>query len=173
MGFNKLDNDLGEFGAIHSQELAFNLRKNFEILFGTLQIGEIVPIMTNIPGVPTPDANIWQLCDGSEITNLASPLRSLPSDPRFTPDLSDNRYPRMKTTALGTIGNSGGTNQSPDLTHTHNIVEHEYTDKTIDGDKDGVPDVSEKHTHTVPPEPLGIFDMEPSFSSVNYFMRIS
>ena len=58
--FAEIDVALGEFGKVHSAELALNMRLNLNYLYAGLAVGAIAPIITNIPGVPAPNPNIWQ-----------------------------------------------------------------------------------------------------------------
>ena len=80
---------------------------------GTL--GTVVWHSENQPGVPTLDLTIWQRCDGTQITNPLSPLRTIGLSTRFTPDLR-NRYPQCHDSAIGS--DLGGT-QTYNLQHSH------------------------------------------------------
>lgn len=61
-------------------------------LLDLVPIGSIVYIQTNQIGGGTPDPNVWQFCDGSEIVNPNSPIRSIGLNQRFTPDMR-SRFP--------------------------------------------------------------------------------
>jgi len=89
MSAAQIDDDKALMGVIASSELATELSSNVDAMNLLIPLGEIVPILVGIPGVPTPDANVFQLCDGSEITNANSPLRSIGGVQRFTPNMED------------------------------------------------------------------------------------
>ena len=121
--FVEMDDDQGKFATIMSHELATLIQQNIAYLAASIPIGHIAPIMVNIPGVPTPDPNVWQLCDGSEITNPFSPLASVGINQRYTPDLR-NKYPRCAL--LETTNPTGGT-QTYDAEHDHGGVTGDTT----------------------------------------------
>ena len=114
------------FTEFHNEELdLFNsaneevLRKmvfNNNFLMNLLPVGSIMYIDVNKQGGDgVPDESVWQECNGSEITNPNSPLRSVGIFQRFTPDLR-GKYPRGANTL--TDNNSGGTHNH-NLNHAH------------------------------------------------------
>lgn len=78
-------------------------------------VGTIAFININQAGGGPPDPNIWQECNGSEITNPNSPLRSIGVNQNFVPDLRD-RYLRA---AASTFGNTQAGSQEHNLQHNH------------------------------------------------------
>jgi len=170
MAFLKIDDDWTKWGAIHSKEVAERFQAGMEILYAMVPVGGIYPIMVGIPNVPTPDVDVWQECDGSEITNPNSPLRSLPGQPRYTPNMQDHKYPRI-TKTLGVVGTFGGTNDA-DFEHTHTTSAHEHAVKDCGfGGKDSQKDVKAFHIHSTPPD-MEILNAEPEYITIRYFMRI-
>jgi len=164
-----INDDLGNFGDISSQELALKLKNSLDLIDKMLPVGWIAPIMVNMAGV-LPDPNIWQLCDGSEITNPNSPLRSIPGTPRFSPNLSD-RFLRM-TTTLGLVGDSGGV-KAHSFQHDHGgrTTEHE-SQEGADSSKSGLENTAFTHKHTVVSSLPGDKQMEPPFIQVQFYIKI-
>lgn len=114
----KIDEDIiSDFGDVVPFELATALKINIDYMSAFCPVGAIAPILYGMPGVPLPDPNMWQECDGSEIINPNSPLRSQGGSPRFTPNMLD-RYIRMPIN-FGVAGNSGGTNVTLTFRHNH------------------------------------------------------
>ena len=106
-----------EYTPVHQEEVGLDksineeskrkLIHNINWLLDLAPIGEIVYINVNLSGQPDPDR--WQICDGSEITNPKSPLKTDPNPPntqRFVPDLR-NTYARFSpNTTSNNIVNS-------------------------------------------------------------------
>lgn len=165
----KIDDNLAAFGNIHSQELADALRAGIETMYQMCPVGGVYPIMTNIAGAPDP--NIWQRCDGSEITNPNSPLRSVGGSPRYTPNIAD-RFIKM-TTVLGTVGSVGGASAYGPLSHWHDLSPVTANDMDVDGDKDGEPDTRETHNHTINGDWMGLYmPLIPVHYVVRFYVKI-
>jgi hypothetical protein len=106
-------------------------------------IGSILFVNINQEGSEIPDPSVWQECDGSEITNPNSPLRSIGAYQNFTPDMRD-RYIKF---ADSEIGNPQGGSQNHNLAHNH----------TTGGPSSVGPGIEEKgdrryrvsHTHSI------------------------
>lgn len=80
-----------------SEETIKKLIANINWMRELYTIGEIVYIHTDADNVDQPDYSYWQPCDGTEITNPNSPLKTDPLVPevkRYTPDLR-NTYLRF------------------------------------------------------------------------------
>lgn len=168
MTYIGLDDNITEFGDIISQELATFIKNNVEYIQKSIPIGQVVPIMVNIPGVPTPDPNIWQECNGSEITNPNSPLRSTGSQQRFTPDLRD-RYIRAAT-FVGESGSSAGSNSTPMAhNHTGQTEGHVSPENCDDG---GARNVQWVHAHSISQDLTTPISMEPAHFTVKFFLKI-
>ena len=69
----------------------------------------------NKDGGGTPDSTVWQECNGSEIVNPISPLRTIGLNQNFVPDLRST-YLRA---ALTTVGNTIAGSQDHNLSHSH------------------------------------------------------
>jgi len=99
-----------------NEELIRKIAINNNFLMNLLPLGSILWIDINKPGgIGIPNTNVFQECDGSEITNPNSPLRTIGIFPRFTPDLK-NKYPRG---ANSIDANSSGGTHNHNLTHNH------------------------------------------------------
>lgn len=169
-GFVKIDEDDLQFGDVISFELATILKNNIDLLSIAVPVGEVVPIMTGIPGVPTPDSNIWQECNGSEITNENSPLRTIGATQRFTPDLR-NRYIKVPQ-IFGESGVDAGFNDNFIFRHDHAGVTGGFT-APEDGDSSSNQfRTASNHAHTIDYSFDFAFNVEPPFFTVRWFMRI-
>lgn len=99
-----------------NEELMKKMALNNNFLMNLLSLGAILYIDINKPGgIGIPSTTVFQECDGSEITNPNSPLRSVGIFQRFTPDLR-GKYPRG---ANSDFENSSGGTHNHNLTHTH------------------------------------------------------
>lgn len=170
MPFTPIDDVYGEFGKIKSKELSAQLKTSIDLITEMIPAGQICPIMVNIPGVPAPDPNIWQECNGSEITNPNSPLRSLPGQPRYTPDLRD-RFLRI-TKTLGQVGFTGGVNSYAGFGHRHTIGMHTNFLKVVDTDADDQLSTALNHNHAMSDALLSTYNFEPLHRIVKFFMKI-
>jgi hypothetical protein len=169
MAVSNINDNMSDFGDIVSQELASQIKTSLDLIDKMLPIGWIGPIMVNMAGV-SPNPDIWQLCDGSEITNVNSPLRSVPSIPRFTPNLTD-RFIRM-TTSLGVVGNSGGVKVF-NFAHDHGGRTGTFTTQEgVDSTKSGLTNTSFSHNHSISSSLPGDRQMEPPFIHIQYYMKI-
>lgn len=164
----QLDDDYAKYGKIVSVELLQSIKSALDYLNAAFPIGDVFPIMTNIPGV-TINPKILQECNGSEIIDTDSPLHSLPGQPRFTPNLVD-RYIKFPAT-IGVVGFAGGQNTRSDLGHSHggSTGDHGYGDNS-DTDDDHYP--STGHTHSISSDLNGTYNVEPPFYTVKFYMRI-
>jgi len=170
MSYTKLDDELAKFGNILSWEFLRALKADVEALYASMPVGEICPIMTNVPGV-TVDPNIWQECNGSAITCPTSPLRGTSSSPRYTPDLRD-RYLKMPT-SFGNTGQMGGSHTYTGFGHNHGGVTGEHTAaRGADWTGDGFFNVAEKHSHAIAWATGSAYNMEPRHFMLKLFMKI-
>ena len=99
-----------------TEETYLKIAQNNNWLIDLRPIGSIAFININQQGGGTPDPNIWQECNGSEITNPNSPLRSIGINQNFVPDMRDT-YLRCHS---GATGNPQGGSQDHNLAHSHN-----------------------------------------------------
>ena len=159
-----------DYGDVVSVELAEAMRKNIDFLRSVCAIGEIAPIMVNIPGVPTPNPNYWQECDGSEIINENSPLRSQGAIQRFTPNMID-RY-ILITPAGGQIaGQQGGYNSTYAFSHNHG-GRTTWVDTNHDTDHSSRIQEANPHDHTISSDLNFPINVEPPHTTVKFYMRI-
>ena len=167
----KIDDDDLEFGDVVSNEIKLSLKNTIDYLSAIVAIGEIAPIMTNIPGVPTPDPNIWQECNGSEITNENSPLRTVGDTINTTPDMREH-YIKVPL-IFGTSGVPGGENDTFLFRHDHagRTGEHINPDDDVDSGDDDDEAVG-SHSHTIAFDFDFQVNVEPPFFTVKFFMRI-
>lgn len=163
------DASLSDFGDIVAWQLSTALKVNIDFMSAFCPVGNIVPILVGMTGVPTPDSNIWQECDGSEIVNENSPLRSQGGSPRYTPNMID-KYLRVPTN-FGLSGNQGGVNAT--LVFKHN---HGGTTNTVStgGDVDSGHNKrhTKNHSHKINTSFSNPINIEPPFYTVKFYMRI-
>ncbi len=98
-----------------SEEAYRKIGQNNNWLIDLRPIGTIAFINVNQFGGKTPDNTIWQECDGSEIVNPDSPLRTIGLDQSFVPNMKD-KYPRI---AANDTDNPLAGTQNHDLAHNH------------------------------------------------------
>ncbi len=169
---DKLDNvGYSDFGDVVSIELAEAMRKNLDFLRAVCAIGEIAPIMVNIPGVPLPNPDYFQECDGSEIVNENSPLRSLGLTQRFTPNMID-RYIIITPTGGQTAGQAGGYNNTYAFKHNHSGYTGSVGSNSDSDHSHSAREAAFSHNHTIAdafPSPINV---EPPFYTVKFYMRI-
>lgn len=170
MSYTKLDDDLAKFGNILSWEFLRSLKTNIEALYASMPVGEIAPIMTNIPGV-TVDPNIWQECNGSAITCPTSPLRGTASSPRYTPDMRD-KYMKVPS-SFGNIGQIGGSHTYSGFGHNHGGQTGAHdSPRGADWSGDGFFNVAASHRHPIAWDTGSSYNMEPRHYMLKFFMKI-
>lgn len=99
-----------------NEELMSKIVINNNFLMNLLPLGSILWIDINKPGgIGVPNSSVYQECDGAEIVNPSSPLRSVGIFQRFTPDIR-NKYPRG---ANSIDANSSGGSHNHSLLHSH------------------------------------------------------
>ena len=169
-GFTKIDIDKTTFGKVVSYEVATQFRDNIELLQKCFPLGEIVPILVGIPNVPIPDANVWQECNGSEILNPNSPLRSMGALNNYTPDLRERfiKVPQL----FGESGILGGLNNNYIFRHNHaGVTGGAATPEKARSGSDAAM-AARDHTHTIDYSFDYAVNVEPPFFTVKWFMRI-
>ena len=167
----KINSDRGDFGKIGSFQLAEEFKDGLDFLDLFIPVGEIVPILTDIPNVPAPDPNIFQECDGSEITNPGSSLRSVGDDFRFVPDLRE-RYVKIPQ-IFGQSGQSGGVNNLNFLRHRHAGVTGNFRAGEGTDNSNKRPDPAPIHNHNIEFSfDDGPVNIEPPYYTLKWFMRI-
>lgn len=164
--FIPIDNNITEFGDLVSVELFSTIAGDINYLLQSMPKGSIIPIITNIPGIPTPDPTVWQECNGEVITDSISPLRNYPA-PNFT-DLG--RYLKHYQT-FGTIGSYAGENIR-DFTHTHGAQTDFNTGYATDADSDNDYWTGKDHQHSISAD-LGIIPFEPEHIRIKHYIKIN
>lgn len=171
MAVSPIDTDLADFGDILSQELATAIRSNIDALYGHFPIGEIAAIVGGIPGLNPPNPDIWQVCNGSEITNPASPLKSVPGQQRFTPNLTD-RFIRFPAANISEVNTTGGINER-NFEHDHQgFTEYSISPEGADRTTDGLQNTSQQHRHKISPALTQNFNLEPPYFVLKFYMKI-
>ena len=141
------------FSPVHEEETTYlrsvaeeTIRKiirNNNFLLDLAPIGRIIFVNPNQLGGGQPSSEFWQICDGTEITNPNSPLRSIGLNLRFTPNMKD-LYP------CGAIDE----NLNPQAgSHTH-FLSHAHSTGTASADGGGLRKKGDRnrrnpHTHTL------------------------
>lgn len=170
MAVGKIDENLfAEFGDVLAHELATLFRENIDFMSAFCPIGAVAPIMVGLPGVPVPDPNIWQECDGSEITNQNSPLRSQGNSLRFTPNMI-NRYIRVPTN-FGLTGTLGGENATLKFKHNHGGQTNKVTTGGAIRSGHNKRHAS-AHRHGIKTSFENPVNVEPPYYTVKFYMRI-
>lgn len=108
------DEEVKNLVSSHEESIRKVIR-NLNYLGNAQPLGTIKFVNVNQPGVPPVDVNMYQYCDGSEITSPTSPLRTIGLNLSFTPNLVD-LFPRGAPTDTGNP--TGGTN-AWNLAHSH------------------------------------------------------
>ena len=168
-----------QYTPVHNEEVAYQSPINEETvkkivynnnwLLDLMPLGSIVAIQTNQAGGGTPDANIYQFCDGSEITNSNSPIRSIGLNQRFVPDLRA-KFPRAANNA--TTNPTGGS-WDHNLSHAHGTGGPSTVGNTITANK-GDRRRRDFHSHDVPEQYEDPTTIEtPAYITYNLYMKIS
>lgn len=86
------------FTSIEDAEVSFNrpvsdetvrkILQNINMLGELAKLGQLIPVAVNQPGVPSPNPDIFQQANGSEIVQIDSPLQSTIGSEKFTPDMT-------------------------------------------------------------------------------------
>lgn len=128
------------------EELFRKIAQNFNFLGALIPVGTIVYVEINKIGVPAPNDSIWMLCDGSEITMSASPLRSIGLISRFVPNLI-GKHPRC---ASAEDLNPAGGSYTYNLSHSHGGQTGNNTPPAPNTlEQDGERRVGNTHTHSI------------------------
>lgn len=126
-----------------TEEVYRKIGYNNNWLIDLKPIGSIIFTDINQVGSTVPSTDVWQECNGSEIVNPNSPLRSIGVNQNFTPDLRD-RYLRISDD-LST--NPQGGSQEHNLQHTHNTGGPSHIGGSMD--EKGDRNIRVPHNHAV------------------------
>ena len=172
MASEKIDTDLiSNFGDIVSIELAESLRVNIDFLQNVCAIGQIAPIMVDLPGVPDPDINYWQECNGSEITNENSPLRSLGENRHYTPDMRE-RFIMMVKPNSQDAGSLAGENNTYAFKHHHGGYTGSVGSNSDSDHSHSAREAAFSHNHTIAFDFNYPVNVEPPFYTVKFSMSL-
>lgn len=164
--FQEINDNLTDFGDLVSVELWSQLCDNVNHLLDAVPVGTITPILHGLAGVPVPDINIWQECDGTAITHPLSPIRNT-----LSPDYkTDGRYMRMFTNP-GDIGNFDGANVK-NLSHNHTGQTGFNADLATNADTDNDYWTALTHTHSISSD-LGFYNFEPIHCKIKHYIKIN
>lgn len=163
--YTPLDDDDSVNGKLISVELFSSIADNINYLIDSNPVGKVIMVAYGLSGVPVPNPEIWQLCDGSEITNEHSPLRGNP-----TPNYATvGRYLRGYNT-VGEIGNYGGAN-TKNLQHNHTgLTDGSGFEILVDTDNDGYTSVL--HYHAISSDLSTSINFEPAHVRINHYIKI-
>lgn len=168
--FTSIDDDEAALGDLLSVELFTKIATNLNYLIDSVPAGEIAAILYGLPGVPAPDPKYWQECDGSAITEEASPLRG-----GNTPDAATaGRYLRGYD-SIGNVGTTSGSN-TKDLSHSHGgatgiIAGIDPEEFHTDADNDQF-NSTPYHTHTIASDLSAAQNFEPVHIRVRLYLKI-
>ena len=119
--YTEIDDQELSFKRPVSEETIRKLIQNVNMLGSLALVGSVRAVAVNTPGVPAPDPQQFQYCDGSQITDLTSPIRATSGHPRAVPNIAD-KYVRgaSSTTSNADTGDlTPGASRTRDLQHTH------------------------------------------------------
>jgi len=151
------------------EEALKKLALNMNYLNDLVPIGKILIWQENQIGVGLLSQDVYQRCDGTEITHPLSPLRTIGVFARFTPNMTE-KYLRFSSSKTS---NGTGGSQEFDFTHDHGA---ETGPDTPSGplalEEDGDRRIRVEHTHSIE-ENLGevVIDF-PAYYGVGAFMKI-
>lgn len=170
------------FTPVHDEEVAsessvteqtvHKIIRNINFLGDLVPLGTIGVLNINQVGVSPIDGTVWQLCNGSEITNPQSPLRSLGLNTRFVPNINE-QYIRN---AGATTGNATGGSWDFPLGHNHGgntggrnpPSGNEYQED----EGDGVRRIGPDHNHSIS-SALGTITIDyPQWLKVAAYMKV-
>ena len=166
------------FSGIHDNEVKYTASVQEETtrkmvqdmnFFGELaKIGSIRAVQLNQPGVAAPDPTILMLCDGDEITNPNSPLRTMGLTQRFAPDLV-SKYLRGATTA--TLNPSGG-DATINLSHNHSGQTGSVSG-TIRGEEGDERTARVPHSHPINADLSAATPLEVAHQQIAFYLKIT
>lgn len=150
-----------------TEETIRKIIQNCNFLLDLSPIGTIIFVNTNQYGVTQPNLNIWQLCDGSEITNLNSPIRTIGLVKRYTPDLRNLYLTGANNENLNPVTGT----QNHNLSHGHTTSHQSLLGSFVDSKGQGA--AAPFHAHSLPAQYSNptIIDA-PAYIYYNAYMKI-
>lgn len=150
-----------------SEEVVRKLAHNMNLLGKLCPLGSIRAIQLNQHGVQAPDPILLQLCDGSEITNPISPLRTVGLAQKFTPNMTG----RMVRGAPDTVSNNFGGNFTIDLSHDHN-GNTGLSGGSIKGEEGDEKTSRQNHRHPIVTDMSNVEPVNPCSQLLAFYMKV-
>ena len=156
-----------KYGRSVTEETVRKMVQDVNLLGRLAPIGCVRGIQLNQIGVQVPDSNIWQLMDGSEITNPNSPLRTVGLTQRFVPDLIGNY---LRGAPNVSINNFGG---SPTVSIAHDHGGTGVTGGGIRGEEGDEKTASVPHAHPITSNFSATEPLEPAHQRLAFYLKIT
>jgi len=158
------DSGADKFGNLVSVETFKQLALNLNALIDSMPIGAKIGIL-DLPGLPTPDPTIWQLCEGGVVTDQNAKLhdQTLPDD--------RGKYPKGCST-IGQSGTVAGSN-TKDFSHNHSghTASHNMGPDNSDTDDDYIT-VGIDHAHPISTDLTGARNIEPVHICIRFYIKV-
>lgn len=149
-----------------SEETTRKIAQNLNKAADLVPIGSIRGFNPAQPGYQAIDTSIWQVCDGAEIVNPNSPIRTIGVTHSFTPNMLD----RFPVGSPDLVSNALIGTPSIDLTHNH-AGNTEVTDGDHIGAKGHFAQIRDPHTHTINND-LGVTALQPAHHELVFYMKV-
>lgn len=151
-----------------SEETVRKMIQNTNLL-GTLSpIGSIRMLQFNQNGAQSPDPTLMQLCNGSEILDPNSPLRTMGITQHFTPNLI-GLYPRG---AADEVSNNTGGFATIDLSHAHG-GSTSSVGGSLRGNGGGEKTARVEHSHAIDSRLSNVEPLNPSHQVLAFYIKIN
>jgi hypothetical protein len=151
-----------------SDETVRKLIQNVNMLSGLAKIGQVISVAVNQIGVPAPQPNQFQQCDGTEITQENSPLQSTGGFDRFTPQLEKFFIRGAPDESSNFQTDAELTN---DLSHTHSTGTVHTPNVGEEGDERHGYD--HDHNHGVDTDLSAAEPIDPAHMKVVFYLKIN
>lgn len=149
-----------------SEETVRKIGQNLNVMSALVPIGTVQAFAVAQPGVSSPSPDLWQVCDGAEITNPNSPLRTIGITTNFTPNLTSKFIcGAPNTTSNGTLGTA-----TLDLTHKH-VGTTGDTDGLHNAVSGSTANIRDLHHHTIDDD-LGVTNLDPAHQEVLFYLKV-
>lgn len=126
--FTSIEDAEVAYGKPVSEEVIRKMIQNSNLIGALCPIGSFRHMQINQPGAFPPNVKLWQMSDGTEITDPDSPLKSVVPTSRFTNDMRNNYVRGAPDEATNGFTGSATT----DLSHSHDTG---TTCTAIDGEE--------------------------------------
>lgn len=163
--YTPIDDSVATQGSIVAVETFTAIAQSLAYLMDSMPVGAEIIVMTGFPNVPTPNPQIWQLCDGSLITNQNSPLRN-----QHTPNKASTPL-YHRGSAVGQVGSTGGA-LTKDFTHAHGGSTGVYNAVANKLDDEDVFNEGVSHAHGIFQDLFGSHNVEPPHIRLNHYIKI-